>query len=864
MTDFNIEYAADLGALEKLLLSVDRPGDFCTHGRVFAAMPSLEVESVGAMSFPVPDAQVRSLLDVAERAPYGKGTETLVDDSVRNCWQIDARRIRLGGTGWADTFPGILDSAATGLGCPEGKLDAQLYKLLVYEPGGFFVPHRDTEKSDGMVATLSVSLPAAGTGGELVVRHGDREATIDMNAGEPSELAFAAFYADCVHEVRPLLDGYRLSLVFNLCLRPGDSETPRQAPDYSQRVQAVADRLVAWRDDDEGSDKIVWLLEHDYSEAGLSLDALKNADASQARVMEQAADRANCELYAAIVHVEEQGEADYDGGYHGGWNRYGDDDNVEFGEVLEGTYWLDNWAGRDGGRPAFGAMRLNPGELLPAGALDGVPPDDEWVNEATGNAGVTVERAYRHAAIVIWPRRRMLNLLVNESISAAIAWVTEQFARDEPGAHNLIARLIDVWSGGRNGDRSSASTSNWSEDSDGDLAEVSKSDGSEDSDIGKLEDPVEDWAEDSSSDLQDDVAPDGIDESIDDWPDDPDSDWSAYPQRRHGSARTEMLRLLGRAGDPALALRFLREIVLARYDGSENDSLPAVLKVIGPDVAAEYLAELVRWRFRSKPESMLELLLSAGDSAGLGWRDGLADSVRTAVAELSGALAPRPASRETSWSSRPERKKFGSKLIRDLFALTSRCGLDQEADSAAQAIAAEPEAVDPERTVPAALEELSPNESFTASAACLILWRHAGDSLLARSAVPPKEPRDWAIAANLRCDCEHCLKLEAFCRDPVARVERFSLRQDLRAHLHRQIDSHRLDMSHVTERRGRPYTLVCTKNRASYQRRLKQYAEDVKRMRSLASLAPVGENADNVVEYLQNLKNAVSEAGADR
>ena len=158
------------------------------------------------VSFPVPEAQAHALIEAAERAPYGKGPETLVDTAVRDCWQIDAQRVRLGGGAWPETFARILDTAAAGLGCPGGRLDARLYKLLVYEPGGFFLPHRDTEKADGMIATLSVSLPAAGAGGELVVRHHDREVVVDMHAEEPSELAFAAFYADCTHEIRPVLE----------------------------------------------------------------------------------------------------------------------------------------------------------------------------------------------------------------------------------------------------------------------------------------------------------------------------------------------------------------------------------------------------------------------------------------------------------------------------------------------------------------------------------------------------------------------------------------------------------------------------------------------------------------------------------
>ena len=50
-------------------------------------------------------------------------------------------------------------------------MEARLYKLLVYEKGGFFLPHRDSEKDDGMVASLIVVLANPFEGGALVVRH---------------------------------------------------------------------------------------------------------------------------------------------------------------------------------------------------------------------------------------------------------------------------------------------------------------------------------------------------------------------------------------------------------------------------------------------------------------------------------------------------------------------------------------------------------------------------------------------------------------------------------------------------------------------------------------------------------------------
>ena len=149
-----------------------------------------------------------------------------------------------------------------------------------------------------MIATLSISLPTAGDGGELLVRHRGREIAVDMHAHEPSELTFAAFYADCAHEIRPVTEGHRLSLVFNLCLRAGDTDTPREAPDYTEQIAMIANRLVEWQHAEDGADKLVWLLDHEYSEAGLSFDALKNADAALAETLALAAERADCELYA--------------------------------------------------------------------------------------------------------------------------------------------------------------------------------------------------------------------------------------------------------------------------------------------------------------------------------------------------------------------------------------------------------------------------------------------------------------------------------------------------------------------------------------------------------------------------------------
>jgi hypothetical protein len=73
-------------------------------------------------------------------------------------------------------------------------------------------------------------------------------------------------------------------------------------------------------------------------------------------------------------------------------------------------------------------------------------------------------------------------------------------------------------------------------------------------------------------------------------------------------------------------------------------------------------------------------------------------------------------------------------------------------------------------------------------------------------------------------------------RDPQEKVHRFSVRKERRQHLPQVIEQHLCDVEHVTERRGSPQTLVCTKNTASFQRRLQQYHADREHLAVLRSM----------------------------
>jgi hypothetical protein len=111
--------------------------------------------------------------------------------------------------------------------------------------------------------------------------------------------------------------------------------------------------------------------------------------------------------------------------------------------------------------------------------------------------------------------------------------------------------------------------------------------------------------------------------------------------------------------------------------------------------------------------------------------------------------------------------------------------------------------------------------------------RAALESIVAN---PPQAPTDFRRPAKLRCKCGLCRELSAFLDNPDEAVHRFSVPKEKRHHLHQTIDSNKCDTTHVTERRGRPYTLVCTKTTASYDAACEIHLRDEANLQRLKTL----------------------------
>ena len=305
------------------------------------------------------------------------------------------------------------------------------------------------------------------------------------------------------------------------------------------------------------------------------------------------------------------------------------------------------------------------------------------MHEASGNEGVSLERTYRRAALVVWPETKTLDIVASAGMNVATDWIAAQSETSMPRQQvlGLTGRLIGLW-----------------------------------------HHPPHQRVQEATND------------------------------------RVRMLELLADLDDASQTLRFLRDVVLDHYGGGENGPLIAALAAVGPQACERYLPDFVRAHLARLPDQTLALLASAADAPDVLSPRAVGASVRQAVAVLRETLDPERTTGDRSWYL--SRETISVAGITGLFTLAWRCGLADEALTAAASVVEHPKVVTPDRMVPEVLAQLCGEPRFAESAAYVELWRHAVAVLLARSATPPMEPQDWVVESDIAAShCELCAKL---------------------------------------------------------------------------------------------------------
>jgi hypothetical protein len=416
-----MEQAMLLDRMFQGIAAAIRATSFSASGTLPDVDPEFEVVGLGPLSLPLKPAAAKRLAAVCKQAPYGQGTRTLVDKRVRNSFELSPKEFTLTNPEWDAAIRTAVEAAARELGLPAERVRPQLYKLLLYRTGGFFLPHRDSEKSNRMVGSLVVVLPTPFNGGALTVRHRESVQRFDFKlaaAGQSPE--FAAFYADCEHEVACVTDGFRLCLAYNLVLKPA----PRQRKSVNFKSQPLpadelAKSLSQWVATSK-AEPLVFALDHQYTQLGLSLDLLKGNDRTAAELVVAAAERAGCLAYLCQVSRHVLQFAD-----DGSWGRRWRSSvtvprHLELGEVYEDDLHGAEWVDVDGKRQKFPVIGFSTASIIASTPLEEWKPTREEYEGYTGNAGNTLDRWYHRSALCVWHRDHHFDVLARNGVEFAI------------------------------------------------------------------------------------------------------------------------------------------------------------------------------------------------------------------------------------------------------------------------------------------------------------------------------------------------------------------------------------------------------------------------------------------------------------
>jgi len=734
---------------------------------------SLEVEGFGHARFPVTPAKARKLLGLGEPARFGRGEQTLTDPDVRDTWEIPKHLVR---AEWNDAaLKDILATVKEELGLPNAaELTADLHSLLVYETNQHFLAHQDSEKDDSMVGTLVVTLPSGYTGGELMVGHNEEWKAY---RGSKTALSLVAFYADCRHEVLRVQSGYRITLTYNLLLhgdtsRPdGDDGTVAELADLLREHFSTPLPRYYGGPAADPPNRLVYLLDHEYTPRGLNWRRLKGADASRVALLRAAADKAGSEAVLALADIKTTHSAfpaDEAYGYRDWYDDYDEDDDeysgdasgsereYEIQDLVDSEITLTHWTGPDGTRLEETSLYVHGKEACASTQTGALEPYSSQYEGYMGNWGNTLDRWYHRAAVVVWPREQAF---ANRGETSP-AWALDELA--------AMASAGDV-----SGARAAAAT-------------------------------LEPF-------------------------------WDGALRTRTPEERGRASGLFGKAllaadavADAETAAMLLRPFRIENLTGAYVDSFGKIIHGYGQRWTAEVLrtwfgGDQPAWAYGSGQErpqwvaSWLPVLCEGlhvrGDAGAVAARQLLDLAWEWCGKDIGASLA----------SSSPSRrdKELGDlgKPLASMLTAAAVIGAASTRDAVSAYIRKQQDAVTAlEISALRAAAELS-QDGTRSDAGFGDLAADCAARLRARLARPQRAPGDWSIELPAGgCTCDLCDTLRVFLEDKSRRNFEWPLAEKRRKHVHSRIDAAELPVTHVTRRRGSPYTLVLKKTEALFAR----------------------------------------------
>jgi hypothetical protein len=432
--------------LAAALATLGRGGRFCTRRYTTSDALALDVVGVGRVALPVTEATAERIVAMASVSPFGWRDQTLVDPSVRCSYEVPSQRMTVDEARFGPLLHAQLAALGADLGLPGGgKMDARLDKLVLYGPGQFFRAHQDTEKRDTMIGTLVIVLPSTFTGGAVRVEQHGTEVLFEREANGATELEWLAFYADCRHEVRVVESGVRAVLVFELLYAPAEDTPP---PQEARRAASSLGRILAERFDLDGDgveecppEKLVVLLDHEYTRARLGWQHLKGPDRARAEALRLAAAEVGLAAHLALAVNHEVWQCVPASQRYRARRGSSSDSDYEVDFLVDRNLHLTAWCS-DGERATLsGDLEVREDELVFTRPTDAGEPVRSEYEGFMGNYGETLQRWYERAAVVLWPLDTDHLVRAQSSPILVLEELVARFVADGPDADAARCKL---------------------------------------------------------------------------------------------------------------------------------------------------------------------------------------------------------------------------------------------------------------------------------------------------------------------------------------------------------------------------------------------------------------------------------------
>jgi hypothetical protein len=269
-----------------------------------------------------------------------------------------------------------------------------------------------------MFGTLVICLPSRHEGGEVHLSHGG--VTKIFNTGSSSKFDFCYLawyvvshylsvlsnllryrYSDVTHEVKPVTDGYRFIITYNLVYAgPG---TGQLAADLGNEKRALQGLMASWKASYDGREHgcpnmLAYMIEYKYTDANLRMQQLKGNDRLRVEHLKDVCAQNGFLVWLANIEYVIDGECldEGDDWYELYWKaRRGEEPTCHtIQEVHEKSLGLTRVVDLDGSQITEN-VPLNEDDIVQQEPFSGDPHDEDW-SGPTGNQGVSATHFYHN------------------------------------------------------------------------------------------------------------------------------------------------------------------------------------------------------------------------------------------------------------------------------------------------------------------------------------------------------------------------------------------------------------------------------------------------------------------------------------